>query len=680
MTDSIDSSNSDTTESPPAGPPGNKVVPHEYGKVDPENYKKKFLNWIKKPPLVVTIILALLATVVTAILIPYMQAIFSELRNLNNKVGNVEGQLAVLKPSFDNQIAELRKDIVDERKRVNELTNNLGGLKAQIVKADLKNPFSVAIVSTKSEPDSGGNNVQKTHVIDGYSNTICTYLNPVDDESRGKRSLLIGRAFEEDVTCNSFRRLCDLSKGTNYEIDFPPFVDQEASFLFRKTTTSRVMKMLPHRSPQQTTLDIRLEAPNLISLAEELNRHPGKYAVFVRTSRDVSSELLPYENRNALRATLVSLATIKGEENQTADAERIYNESISLARESGDTGSSVMILYMMAMMQMMMGEQAKASEQLSKTFEISAFDLSMSPNAQAADERWDQFDTRWKEPFQPSQELMSELRKSAEEGDTSAQYNLAVMYLRGIGVDKDYAEAQRWSKRAAEGGLPEAQFSLGVMYRRGLGVPMNHKEALKWFIKAAEQGYAAAQDNLGVMYRDGKGGLPKDDKEAVKWFGKAAAQGHADSQNNLGRMYFEGRGVPRDHIEALKWYAQAAKQGDALAKNNIGWTYLNRLDYDKALQWFREAAEQGNARAETNLGWMYEKGWGVSQNYRDAFSLYRKAAEKGLGEAQKSLGELYRDGKGVPTNRDEAIKWFKLAAEQGNEKAQTAMREMGVNP
>ena len=43
------------------------------------------------------------------------------------------------------------------------------------------------------------------------------------------------------------------------------------------------------------------------------------------------------------------------------------------------------------------------------------------------------------------------------------------------------------------------------MYLDGLGVPQDFAEALKWFQKAAELDNAAAQHNLGLMYEEGLG-------------------------------------------------------------------------------------------------------------------------------------------------------------------------------
>ncbi len=69
----------------------------------------------------------------------------------------------------------------------------------------------------------------------------------------------------------------------------------------------------------------------------------------------------------------------------------------------------------------------------------------------------------------------------------------------------EYKTAVKWYRKAAEQGFSSAQFNLGLMYDNGQGVPRNNKEAVKWYRKAAEQGFSEAQFNLGNMYSDGRG-------------------------------------------------------------------------------------------------------------------------------------------------------------------------------
>ncbi len=123
----------------------------------------------------------------------------------------------------------------------------------------------------------------------------------------------------------------------------------------------------------------------------------------------------------------------------------------------------------------------------------------------------------------------------------------------------DHATALREWRPLAEQGHAEAQYNLGVMYDRGLGMTQDYAEAARWYRKAAEQGHARAQHDLGVMYGEGQG-VPQDYARAVKWFRKAAEQGYAYAQSNLGVMYGIGQGVPRDYVLAHMWFNLAVSK------------------------------------------------------------------------------------------------------------------------
>lgn len=72
---------------------------------------------------------------------------------------------------------------------------------------------------------------------------------------------------------------------------------------------------------------------------------------------------------------------------------------------------------------------------------------------------------------------IEEIRKAAEEGDASAQYELGSKYDWGRGVPKDHEEAVKWYRLAAEQGARGAQSMLGSMYYEGRGVPDDYREA-----------------------------------------------------------------------------------------------------------------------------------------------------------------------------------------------------------
>jgi len=62
---------------------------------------------------------------------------------------------------------------------------------------------------------------------------------------------------------------------------------------------------------------------------------------------------------------------------------------------------------------------------------------------------------------------ISALRQAAEQGDANAQYRLAIMYHKGLGVAQDSGQAQEWCSKAAGQGHADAKFLLdGLKSRR----------------------------------------------------------------------------------------------------------------------------------------------------------------------------------------------------------------------
>jgi len=157
------------------------------------------------------------------------------------------------------------------------------------------------------------------------------------------------------------------------------------------------------------------------------------------------------------------------------------------------------------------------------------------------------------------------LRSRAAAGDPRAQHDLAI---RLSGEDGDLAEAARLFREAAIQGLANAQYNLAVLYERGLGVRADETRALLWYHSAAEQGHPLAQYNLGNMYASGRG-VPLSYLEAANWFRRAAEQGVPAAAYNLGVLKDAGLGVEQDRADALRWFEMAASLGHQRAQGRL---------------------------------------------------------------------------------------------------------------
>ena len=83
-------------------------------------------------------------------------------------------------------------------------------------------------------------------------------------------------------------------------------------------------------------------------------------------------------------------------------------------------------------------------------------------------------------------------KRAAEVGHLRAMCSYGKCLYTGSGTAKDPAEAFRWFKTAADGNMNIAQYNLGVMYLKGVYVPKDMGEAKRYFTLAAENGHEEA--------------------------------------------------------------------------------------------------------------------------------------------------------------------------------------------
>jgi localization factor PodJL len=206
----------------------------------------------------------------------------------------------------------------------------------------------------------------------------------------------------------------------------------------------------------------------------------------------------------------------------------------------------------------------------------------------------------------PQESEVDPVLAAARDGDAEAQYEMAIRYRDGVGVDVSYGEAADWFDRAAQQGHVDAQANLGVMYRQGVGVPRDIDLAKLWLHAAARSGHADAQKYLGEVYAQDDLGTP-DYFQAARWFREAAEQGLVDAQYNMGVLYEGGLGVPRDFEQAYYWFRLAARAGDETAEADVRrviplLTQEQRTEVDARVDAFTPASGENAATAPSDSG------------------------------------------------------------------------------
>lgn len=164
---------------------------------------------------------------------------------------------------------------------------------------------------------------------------------------------------------------------------------------------------------------------------------------------------------------------------------------------------------------------------------------------------------------------LRDFAQAARQGNRLAQFNYAMMLLRGDGTAPKPQEALTWLKKAADNEMTHAQFTWGELHERGDLVPKSLPEANRWYEKAGQGGHVQAQVALATNYFTGRG-VDRDYGKAFEWYRRAASAGDGGAQYIVASYYERGEpGVVEKDIEQAKiWYARSAARGDpgAMAK------------------------------------------------------------------------------------------------------------------
>lgn len=109
-----------------------------------------------------------------------------------------------------------------------------------------------------------------------------------------------------------------------------------------------------------------------------------------------------------------------------------------------------------------------------------------------------------------SSEKVTEEREDTTEPSESIdngekEYQQALAYYDGEGVEQSFAEAVYYLKQAIDKGYEEATALLGQCYYAGQGVEQSYEKAVELWEDLAKKGNATAQYNTALCYYKGKG-------------------------------------------------------------------------------------------------------------------------------------------------------------------------------
>jgi TPR repeat protein len=168
------------------------------------------------------------------------------------------------------------------------------------------------------------------------------------------------------------------------------------------------------------------------------------------------------------------------------------------------------------------------------------------------------------------------LKKSADAGFAEGMMLYAECLLLGKGVPEDPAGAAEWySKAAALGNIP-AKVQLARLFQKGTGVPSKDpKKAAQLYEEAVAQGSLEAQARLGAMLMTGEAGTPNP-RRAVQLWQDGANKGDVVCMLFYAKSFEDPALGPPDLNEAKFWYRKAAQKGN---QDAVTWCRQNNVAY-----------------------------------------------------------------------------------------------------
>lgn len=86
--------------------------------------------------------------------------------------------------------------------------------------------------------------------------------------------------------------------------------------------------------------------------------------------------------------------------------------------------------------------------------------------------------------------------EAARSGNANATHRLAMCYMDGKGVERDFVQGFETLLQAAELGNLESKYRVALCYSQGIGTPQNEAEAVLWMTTAAREQHKGAREWL----------------------------------------------------------------------------------------------------------------------------------------------------------------------------------------
>jgi uncharacterized protein len=267
------------------------------------------------------------------------------------------------------------------------------------------------------------------------------------------------------------------------------------------------------------------------------------------------------------------------------------------------------------------------------------------------------------------------------EGAESAAMNPDVARLRSLAMTGVVRSQRNASAASATKAQANAAWVLGLLYLHGIGVAANPAEAAKWFESARTLGEPLAVAGLAWCDIEGCKAQPNP-ALARRWLPALRAVNLPRAQylqwlidTRLSPLkvatpgsQFHASSRPDPGLPNRQWLVAAAQAGDVQAAIELGLDSVAANRPEQALTYFRAVASRSQVAA-ANAALMQERQQGPLKTFQPG------SADETLAQAQRN-----HRGQGQPANYVEAIRLYQKAQNQGNVQARKMLELIFSRP
>ncbi len=240
---------------------------------------------------------------------------------------------------------------------------------------------------------------------------------------------------------------------------------------------------------------------------------------------------------------------------------------------------------------------------------------------------------------------IDEIRKEADKGCATAQYNYAKLLLHGKGVRKNRDSAIKYLEKAVSQKHLKASLYLGLIEYQTL---KKYDQGYQRILETADAGLMEAQEAIGDIFNYGAGRGTWD--LAYKYYKMAGDQGSSTAAISLAQV-----------LHCTRFYEQTnASIGENSNKSTLN---VKLTTLEDILIYLRRASERGSQEAQLRLANVLFSGLEtVKKDEKEAVKWYKILAENNEGYSQLTLGKVYYEGEIVEMDIEKSFHYLTLAS------------------